>query len=99
MFLVITGDTRSHWFRRQPPTPASVDVFNFDCFGCVIEDCLGGPRLDRRWRGRIDSRFQQSGSSRRSALLEPGHRLPQLLPFQHVLGATPMDFAASSMLC
>jgi hypothetical protein len=42
----------------------SLDIFDLNGLGRVIEDCLGRPYFDGRGRVRIDHRFQQSGGCR-----------------------------------
>jgi hypothetical protein len=90
-----------------------IDVLDLNGLGGVIENRLGCPHFHGRRRGWIDQRLQQRGGGRGRSLLEPGHSLPvrpfaripvsrielrQFCHFSNMLGATPMDLAASSRL-
>jgi hypothetical protein len=65
---------------------ARLDILDLDGLGSVVEDSLGRPHSDGRWRARIDHRFQKSGGCRRGSLLEPRDSLAERGPASHAVG-------------
>jgi hypothetical protein len=66
--------------RRLDCCHARFDILDLNRLGSVVEDGLCSSHLDGRRRVRVDHRLQQSGSCRRSSLLQPCDGLPESSP-------------------